>query len=125
MATAGDAYLLSRAALIVTPQAPYIAWAESVLEYEGGSERSAEERGAGVPSIYLVQSALDFLEEESVLREHYATIFEQELRGWGADEDEWPEERDFETFLAWFDVQVVTNVLDIAPYELDLSLLDS
>ena len=40
-------------------------------------------------------------------------IFDEELNGWHQRESDWPSSRTYETFLAWFEVEVHSMVLDL------------
>ena len=46
--------------------------------------------------------------------------FELELVEWVQDEAQWPEKRDFPTFLEWFDVESHSMVFDLAEGELEV-----
>jgi hypothetical protein len=50
---------------------------------------------------------------DSWLQRHYAELFERQLEPWTDDEAQWPSDRSFETFLAWFDVVFSPNVDDL------------
>jgi hypothetical protein len=43
----------------------------------------------------------------------FKVIFEEELNGWHQRESDWPTPRTYETFLAWFEVEVHSMVLDL------------
>ncbi len=49
----------------------------------------------------------------TLLETYFAAIFEEELGGWHRRESEWPAQRDLSTFLAWFEVDVHSMVLDL------------
>jgi hypothetical protein len=40
-------------------------------------------------------------------------IFDEELNGWHQRESDWPSSRTYETFLAWFEVEVHSMVPDL------------
>ena len=52
------------------------------------------------------------------LQQNYAELFERELEPLGRYEAQWPSDRSFETFLAWFDVVFSPTVDDMRDTEL-------
>ena len=65
-------------------------------------------------TIYLIEDTADLtLGLEALLGPYYAVIFEEELGAWHRVEDQWPMKRDLTTFLAWFEVEVHSMVLDM------------
>jgi hypothetical protein len=40
-------------------------------------------------------------------------IFEEELNAWHRLEEDWPQERDFTLFQAWFEIEIHSLVLDL------------
>jgi hypothetical protein len=52
---------------------------------------------------------------EVIIKELYNDIFEVELSGWITDKSKWPENRTYEKFLEWFDVELHSMVFD--PFE--------
>jgi hypothetical protein len=48
---------------------------------------------------------------KTLLAPYYATIFEEELGAWHRIEADWPQRRDLTIFLAWFEVEVHSLVL--------------
>ena len=101
---------LKRTALSVTPKRPYIDWANA-LEAGGvkiGPEFMPEQ------TIYLVEDTTEqALDLRTLLGPYYAAIFEEELGGWHRRESEWPARRDLSPFLAWFEVEIHSLVLDL------------
>jgi hypothetical protein len=51
------------------------------------------------------------------IRHHYAGMFERQLETWTMDEAQWPSDRSFDTFLAWFDVVFAPNIDDMRDAE--------
>ncbi len=65
-------------------------------------------------NIYLIEESSDLkLKLEQLLERHYMTIFEEELGAWHRVEADWPQRRDLSTFLAWFEVDVHSQVFDL------------
>ena len=101
---------VKRTAVIVKPKQPYITWANA-LEDDGvmlGEEYVPEH------NIYLVEDTTGcMLDTEEIVEPYFKTIFEEELNSWHRLVDNWPSNRDFKTFLAWFEVEIHSMVLDL------------
>ena len=101
---------VKRTAVIVIPKQPYIDWAKSLED--GGVklvEGSKQEH-----TIYLVEDATDYIPNQAnLLKPHFKSIFEEELNSWHQLESDWPANRDWATFLAWFEVEIHSLVLDL------------
>jgi hypothetical protein len=101
---------VKRTALSVRPKAPYIEWANG-LEVGGvkiGSEFMPE------TTIYLVEDTAGLmLTLETLLEPYYEALWEEELGDWHRVEEAWPIQRDLTTFMAWFEVEVHSMVLDL------------
>ncbi len=99
--------MLNRAALIVRPAEPYLAWARS-LDDSGVTPDPATEQ-----TVYLIPE-FDSLEEAgSLLPAIFVEVFERELFGWHTDEHQWPKDRSFGTFKKWFSIDMHTVVEDL------------
>ncbi len=97
-------------AVQVIPKAPCINWANGLEE--GGVKLGSESMPEG--NIYLIEDSDDLdLTVEALLDRHYAAIFEEELGAWHRVEADWPQRRDLATFLAWFEVEVPSQVFDL------------
>jgi hypothetical protein len=101
---------VKRMAVRVTPKAPYIQWANGLEE--GGVKLGSEYMPDN--NIYLVEDSDDLeLDLEQLLEPHYAAIFEEELGARHRREADWPQHRDLATFLAWFEVDLHSQVFDL------------
>ncbi len=99
--------MLNRAVLIVRPKQPYLDWAASLDDSGTLPDITGEQ------TVYLIPEYADDEEAQEVLEEVYAAVFETELGGWHRDEAAWPPKRDFQTFLAWFSVEMHSVVEDL------------
>jgi hypothetical protein len=101
---------VKRTALVIKPQQPYIQWANS-LDDEGvkrGEDVEPEHR------VYLVYDISSFeIDVEATVAPYFEFIFEEELNAWHRLESDWPARRDFATFLAWFEVEYHSMVIDL------------
>ena len=103
--------LVKRAAITVTPKQPYIDWANG-LDEDGvkiGEDFEPEK------SVYLIGAVTDVIpfDRDVIVRPYFKAIFEEELNSWHRREREWPSSRTYETFLAWFEVEVHSMVIDL------------
>ena len=101
---------VKRTAVIVIPKQPFIDWANSMDD--GGVKLGKDfnpER-----TIYLVEDITGYLiDKNEIIRPHFEFIFEEELNSWHRLKSDWPPNRDLDTFLYWFEVQIDSMVLDL------------
>ena len=101
---------VKRTAVIVIPKRPYINWANSVDDghVKFGDNPSPEH------TIYLVEDISDYVVDTvEIIKPHFEFIFKEELNSWHRLESDWPPNRDLETFLEWFEIQIHSMVLDL------------
>lgn len=112
--------ILNRTALVVRPKRRFVEWANS-LEHDGPKMTLEEARTNA--SLYLVRE--DDVDEASDIVDEYALeVFEEELWGWCADEDQWPKNRTAHVFRDWFDVEHIDLVGDLEETPLDDNDID-
>lgn len=104
--------MINRAAVVVRPAQPYIDWAVS-LDDSGLTPDPADEA-----TVYLIPNYADEVEAWELLSRIYEEIFENELWSWHTEEEDWPGDRTFVMFRAWFDVELHSIVEDLCAYEL-------
>ena len=100
---------INRAVLVVRYRDPFVRWAASL-------DDKAPSHAAGLSaavSVYLVPEDPSEKHETPPLEDFYEAILTQELEDWWTDETEWPQRRDFATFLAWFEVTGDSMVTDL------------
>jgi hypothetical protein len=103
--------LVKRAAITVTPKQPYIDWANG-LDEDGvkiGEDFQPERR------VYLIEDVSYVIpfERDVIVRPYFKAIFDEELNSWHRRESDWPAPCTYETFLAWFEVEVHSMVIDL------------
>ena len=102
--------LVNRAAIIVKPKQPYIEWANALNDHGPKLVPSSQPEH----TIYLIEDVSEYMfDVEAFVRPYFKVIFEHELVAWHRVESDWPTNRDFATFLKWFDVEVHSMVLDL------------
>ena len=103
--------LVKRAAINVTPKKPYITWANSLDEdaVKIGEDFTPEGR------VYLIGDVADVFpfDRDMIVQPYFKAIFEEELNSWHRRESDWLSSRTYSTFLAWFEVEVHSMVLDL------------
>ncbi len=101
---------VKRTAISLKPKQPYIDWANGLEEggVKIGTEFTPEE------NIYLIADGVDRPDNlETLLEPCYQTIFEEELGAWHRLEADWPRRCDLRMFLAWFELEAHSLVLDL------------
>ncbi len=104
--------MLNRAVLIVRPRQPYLDWAASL------DDSGLLPDVTGEQTVYLVPEFETDDEAQQVLEMVFAGVFANELWGWHTDEAAWPQQRDFETFLLWFSIELHSVIEDLCGDEL-------
>jgi hypothetical protein len=117
---------VNRIAIAVNMREPYLAWARAVAGDDTVIESFTtaylvDELAVLVPSVmtpactcvettaYLVDEPA-VLEPDRLIRQHYATILEEQLNSWSRDESSWPASRTVTLFREWFDARVADMV---------------
>ena len=100
--------MINRSAILVRPLKPYLEWAASLgdddLVPSGDDDRT----------VYLVPVFEDDEQAEEVLSRVYETLFDNELFGWHTEEADWPQDRSYDLFLEWFEVEMDSVVEDLS-----------
>jgi hypothetical protein len=99
-------YSPNRSAVIVRPKQPYIDWA---VENGDGMTPDPNEEAF----LYLIPEFDTTEQGMQILEGYFPMIFEHELASWDEDVTTWPEERDFQTFLEWFDIELCATPIDL------------
>jgi hypothetical protein len=107
--------LVDKSAILVRPKQAYIDWAN---HFEDGGTALNIEEARRDPDVFLIDELEDDFEHEpqkkKILKKYYTTIFEHQLDSWMTDEGSWPQRRDLQIFLDWFDVEICSMVLNIS-----------
>jgi hypothetical protein len=99
---------VNRCAVRIVPKEPYRAWAASLPGDSNPTDDVGNEQ-----TIYLLPDCDDDPAFERAMKRLYPIIFEYELMSWWTNEDDWPDQRDYKTFRAWFDIQFSSEVIDL------------
>jgi len=102
---------INRALIVLKPKAPFVTWVNAT---EDGDLTYTLEEVRSDSTAYLIPEVDNDNQFKQYLRRHYSALFESELADWLRDEERWPRERDFKTFLKWFDVEFHSVIVDLA-----------
>ncbi len=56
----------------------------------------------------------------NIVEHYHELIFEEALESWWTNKKDWPKNRDFTTFLKWFDMKLHSMVLDLVDEPLEI-----
>jgi hypothetical protein len=104
--------LLNRCAIVLTPKAPYVAWANS-LDTTGvrcDDTVFANDR----PAVFLIPALDHFDRARDFIYINFHAFFESWLTSWCTDQSRWPHPRTWQMFQEWFEWHVHSMVLDAA-----------
>jgi hypothetical protein len=102
--------MLNRSVIIVKAKQPFINWLKALPELADVTLEKWNEDGVA----YLLPDIDDNKDDlDSLLPLCFDLIFERELAAWRQDERDWPATRDMPAFLAWFEPQLRSVVLDL------------
>jgi hypothetical protein len=99
---------INRGLLLVIPKQPYYDWANSLAE--GLELYPSKEKEY---SSYLIVDDWDRVDQDMLLAPHFAEIFEKELIGLTDFEEQWPRDRSYHNFCAYFDIKFSSVVVDL------------
>ena len=103
--------LTNRGFITVTPKQIFWDWAN---EFEDELTFSAADNVE--PNVYLITD--DFFEVEPLIEQHFKKIFSNELSMITDTEADWPENRNMDLFLNWFDLEIGSTVFDLEKSDL-------
>ncbi len=104
---------MNRSILVVRPGAPFRRWLAERYE--------EEEPDPFQPTAYLIPSCETEEECWEWLEVHFDTVFTMELDAWYTDPSGWPDERSWEQFLEWFDLELIDLAWDLVDEPLSSS----
>ncbi len=101
---------VNRWSIVARAKQPYVEWANSFDD--GGPTMDLESKRTHA-TIYLF-NALEGVPLDDMVREFFwQAIFDIELVNWMRDMSTWPANRTVEMFYEWFDVELITELVDL------------
>ncbi len=102
---------INRAVLIVKAKEPLRQWLHNLPD---GIDMTLDEINRDC-TTYLVPEYGTQDELSRIIKDSFKKIFELELESWWLKTSDWPDTSDYDLFRKWFDVEVHSLVLDLAP----------
>lgn len=102
--------MINRSALVVNPAQPFLDWLHRV---DPTSAQLTLEDLRQEPTIYLLPEWETEEEALQHLAEVSSEIFEEQLNAWYRVPSVWPEDRELNAFLRWFNFSFHSMVVDL------------
>lgn len=101
---------INRSLVILRPKQPFLDWGMAIDDDDTNFtlEELAEDSTA-----YLIPELWQDSDQQELLESYYVVLFEEQLAGWWTVEADWPQKRDLKMFLAWFEVEFHSLVIDL------------
>jgi hypothetical protein len=112
--------MINRCAILLTPKAPYVSWANS-LDDDGPRFEELDDPTDDPRQIFLGPDVDAPGAAAKYVEKHFNMFFEEWLECWCTDPALWPQRRTRKMFHEWFDVRIFELVHDTveAPLEVD------
>lgn len=105
--------MINRAAFLLKYKAPAVQWINEAGGDQEGGQTSVDEVNSD-RTVYLI--ADDIADDPDKLDQwvkmNLEVLFESELDEWSTDPDLWPQDRTYELFQQWFDIECHTMLVD-------------
>ena len=101
---------VNRWAILVKARQPYVDWANS-LDDDGPTTTLEEARSNS--TMYLVHEHEGASLHELIDEWYWEALFDLELVSWMRDTSTWPDNRSADMFYEWFEVELVTEVVNL------------
>jgi hypothetical protein len=107
--------MLNRSAVVVKAKQPFLNWVRSLPDR---ASVTLDEVNTDC-TVYLVSELWPDDARDEIVALFCKHIFEDQLKRWRAEEQDWPATRDIVTFKKWFDAELYSTVHDLvdAPLE--------
>lgn len=103
-------WCVDRSVLVVRPRQPFLDWVRSLEEPD--SDFTLDELRNDC-TAFLVPAIEDESQQTQIVMDLYEEIFENELWAWIRDPAVWPQQRDYATFAAWFELEFCSLAMDV------------
>ena len=112
-----DFFSINRYVLLIRPSQTMVNWINKLYP-EDANEYQAIMQDDNT-DVYLIPEMEHMVEARLWLQANFLPFFENSLDEWCENLDEWPEKLDWETFEAFFDYSIQSNVVDTISEEED------
>src|SRR5687768_10634553 len=103
--------VINRAVAVIKPRQPYLDWAKRI---PGSADDVTLDELRTDCTAMLIAEFDDPAEAEAFIATIADDLFEMELDAWDRDPGSWPDDRSYETFREWFDIEIHSIVLDVS-----------
>ena len=100
--------MINRGVAVIKPKQPFLDWLGRLPD---PLDSSLEELRRDC-TVILIPDELDDIKASRYMKRIYREIFDAELAAWHLTVDDWPADRDYAMFQAWFEIDVHSLVLD-------------
>ena len=108
---------VNRSVLVVKPKQPFLAWALSLDDEIKDLTLESLRKDC---TAYLVPEIEFDSDQHQVLEWCFELLFEEQLDGWHTEPKDWPQNRNLEMFLEWFEVEFHSLVFDLCDYQIQV-----
>ncbi|HET7274149.1 MAG TPA: hypothetical protein VFI91_03170 [Longimicrobiaceae bacterium] len=105
-----EIWFLNRGLVLLRPKQPFVDW---VRDSDPGTPVSDEVVWKEMEAFLIPQFDMT-RDYYTWIRKNFDLMFEIALDSWYTEPSLWPEQRDWETFNRWFDVELVEMAWDLA-----------
>ena len=109
-------YEIDRMLVIVKPTIALVDWINKDIPYK--DDKATLDMVSTDCTSLLIPEFDDYFEAEKYIEDIYLDIFEAELESWSLDKTTWPQNRSYELFREWFDLEFHSLVFDASDVEL-------
>lgn len=105
--------MINRAAFLLKYKTPAVQWINEAGGDQDGGTISVDEVNSD-RTVYLIADDIadDPEKLDQWVKMNLEVLFESELDEWSTDPDLWPEDRTYELFQQWFDIECHTMLVD-------------
>lgn len=106
---------INRSAAVIKPNQPFLEWLNALPDSDIQSNLRDIQQDC---TVLLLPEFEDEKHNLLYIKNHFKIIFEIELNGFCIDSNYWPQERDYKTFLHWFDIEIYSAIIDTVGKEI-------
>jgi hypothetical protein len=102
-------YTLNRSAFVLKPKQPFVDWINALP----GDDKYTIDQLRQESNVILLPEFQRPGDEIKYIKKVYSDLFTHQLWGWHTDESVWPEDRGWNLFQEWFEIQICSEVFDM------------